>query len=521
MSLFKKITTLLSTLVFATVLIYTPFQVAKVNTEYAFAGGATGGATEPTQILNNIELAYSSVKNAITAAATQLTAFNTGSLWFKENILDPLSWSIAKALLAQFTQSIVNWINSGFQGSPAFVTDLKGFLLDVADIAAGEYINDFLGLGFLCQPFELDIKIALSIQYNTRTRDHQPPECTLSDIVSNIDGFLNGNFADGGWGGFLELTQRPQNTPYGSFLYASIELDGFVAEKRNEEQKLLDFGNGFFSSKICTAVTGQNAKDCTISNPGKVIVTQLNDALGLGNESLIVADELSEIINALFNQLAKQAITGAGGLLGLSGGTGFTNYSYGGNGVVATVPYTQALSTETQGGGAGNAQIKEYESRLTSWIQYHQFVVSTVNNLEAQNNANAAAFPTCYTVQVPSSIISRKTSSQNQITVAQTVTQPALVDLQTRLDSASADAEASLADSDPTNDTTLADLQLAIFNELKALEDGGLVPSSMDIALLEVNDRQTFQKTIGNFQTTMSNQVNLCQNQQNNNNSGN
>lgn len=523
-SLCKKFSTFLATAVFLTVALYTPYQAAQINTKHAFAGGAAGGATEATQILNNAELAVIAVKDTITAAASKIISWATGNLWFKENVLDGLAWTVAKALLSQFTQSIVNWINNGFEGSPAFVTDLRGFLLDVADQAAGEYINDYLGLGFLCEPFELDIRIALSIQYN-QARDFQPPECTLTDIVDNVEGFLAGDFSQGGWEGWLEMTQRPQNTPYGGYLYSSLEFDAFVAGAQNEQSTLLDFGNGFLSSTICFPVDGKTREDCIISNPGKVIETQLNEALGLPQDTLVVADEFNEIIGALFNQLAQQAISGAGGLLGLSGGTGYTDYSYAGTGV--NVPYADAVAQENQGTTVGGSEINEAIRRTNEWIQYQQYVINYINSLDNTDRNYKAEMDElifgCYSLQLGGTLRNKRTSAQNEIVAAQS-TLITLQELQTRLDNVEDTATALNSDNDSSNNTTIAELQADIFNELQLLVSTGVVPSQVDIELIEQIDRQQFSDDVGNAQTRMTNERNRCitaDNNSTNNASGN
>ncbi len=61
------------------------------------------------------------------------TEASTGALQTKECVLDGLVVSIREALIAALTQSIINWINNGFEGGPAFVTNLNGFLGTVAD----------------------------------------------------------------------------------------------------------------------------------------------------------------------------------------------------------------------------------------------------------------------------------------------------------------------------------------------------------------------------------------------------
>jgi len=54
-----------------------------------------------------------------------------------------------------------------------------------------------------------------------------------------------------------------------------------------------------------------------IKTPGSVIASQLNETLPKGMEGLVTADEIDEVIGALFQQLVNQVI-GQGGLIGVS-----------------------------------------------------------------------------------------------------------------------------------------------------------------------------------------------------------
>ncbi|MGB4076481.1 MAG: hypothetical protein WBK28_02135, partial [Minisyncoccia bacterium] len=57
-------------------------------------------------------------------------------------VLNSLAWAIAKAAVRSMTQSIVTWINSGFEGSPAFATDLRRNLRQVADAHVGLLVQE-------------------------------------------------------------------------------------------------------------------------------------------------------------------------------------------------------------------------------------------------------------------------------------------------------------------------------------------------------------------------------------------
>ena len=84
----------------------------------------------------------SSLSNKITAGATLSSALADKALGVKEYFLDGIAHAIARAIVSSMVASLVDWINSGFQGSPAFITDLQGFLLETLDKKAFEIIEE-------------------------------------------------------------------------------------------------------------------------------------------------------------------------------------------------------------------------------------------------------------------------------------------------------------------------------------------------------------------------------------------
>ena len=319
--------------VFTFVIVYVPQSFNQINEAEAFLPVA--------------EVGPSGVANIASAASTALTATATGAEQIRTFTLNGIAWAIAKRIIAKMTGSLVTWINTGFKGKPAFIKDLGGFLLEAADEAAGDYIDKLGGIGsFICSPFKLDIQIALSLQYQA-SRENKPYEgCTLSGIKSNLQDFVQGNFEDGGWEDWFEITSKPEKyTPYGQLLKAQAGLKASLINAEGKELTMANWGQGFLSGKTCQAVTGPDGSaapdKCTVTKPGTTIANSLNKALGVGQDELVTADEINEILAALIGQLANKAITGAAGLLGLSAGTGQTYSGFNGG------SYVSALNQES------------------------------------------------------------------------------------------------------------------------------------------------------------------------------
>lgn len=243
----------------------------------------------------------------------------------KEGIFDMIAWTLVNVILSQISASIVNWINSGFEGSPTFVTDFKGFLTNIFDEELGRFIQGS-ELGFLCSPFEFDIRFSLALSFQKPFKDSV--SCTLTGVIDNIDGFVSGDFFQGGWEGWFEMTTKPQNNPYGAFLLADAEIKTRIREKQERELFKVDLGDGFLSIGTCLASDSDgNCLSSQIELPGSVIEAQLNNTLATGQQKLVVADEFNEIVVALLSQLVQKVLFE--GLLGASGSSGgSSSYTY-------------------------------------------------------------------------------------------------------------------------------------------------------------------------------------------------
>lgn len=274
----------------------------------------------------------------VTSQGTQ-----TGSTWaqFTQDCIEHgLALALGKLILSEMTAQIVNWIDNGFDGNPAFVTNPGQFFTNIADGLAGEFI---LGtdLAFLCSPFKFQIQLALALNYSYKSAGSGLRfRCTLTDIIKNIDGFMN-DFDKGGWPAWVSMTQNPQNNPYGAYLQADAALSARIAGQQAIEQQKLNWGNGFLSWDTCTNQDGSsytqygggltvdgtrkaqdegaffgNGNKCTTKTPGSVIAGTLQNQLNIPAQQLGLADDLDKIANALMNQLIKQVMGGVGGLLG-------------------------------------------------------------------------------------------------------------------------------------------------------------------------------------------------------------
>lgn len=358
-------------LIFAFVVTYTPQPYNNIPESQAFPVSVIGGPGSVADIT---------------------TAVNTTAAAAKEISLDQIGFLLAKAMLSQMLQSLVTWINSGFKGSPAFIQDLDRFLLDVADEAAGEFIQGLGDIGsFICSPFRLDIQLALSLRYQRAREGNSIDSCTLSGVVGNIEDFFNGQVANENfWQQWIQVTSRPETyTPYGQFMAAEGQLNARITNARGQQLEIANWGNGFLSNEICEAIEGPSGQNqnCVISTPGRVIAEQLTVTLDSGRQQLVSADEINEVISALLGQIANQALMGAAGLLGLSGGSGYTAGGYGAG------SYVDELARESTGrtGSFLQQNYNQTRDKLEVQREYNALAVQYIPRLQAIIAADTTA----------------------------------------------------------------------------------------------------------------------------------
>ncbi len=279
------------------------------------------------------------------------SSFLEGGMIAKEYGLDAAAWFAANLVIKKMAAQTVNWINSGFKGNPAYVTDPNQFFLDIGDDAVSNFISRNPALNNLCSPFKAEVRLALVKNYLSDEGGNY--SCTLSKIKDNYDQFM-GDFTQGGWDGWFEITQNDQNNPQGAYLNARDQMYIQIGNQQNKYQKQIDLGNGFLSYEKCndrslvtekmlsdaepiddgSPLAGYKVGDCMNNDyitvtPGSVIEKQLNEVLSSGQKRLEASDEIDEVLSALMKQLVSQVMGKAEGLLGASkkSTTGGLSYS--------------------------------------------------------------------------------------------------------------------------------------------------------------------------------------------------
>ena len=169
-----------------------------------------------------------------------LNAINTTSLTVKEYALDTIAYTIANIIIERMAASTLNWINTGFQGNPAFITNPGQYFTTMADQIAGDYISKNPAFSFMCAPFKDRVRIALTKVYKTPYSS----QCTLTRVAGNWDAYMS-DFYEGGWDSFIEISQNSQNNPLGLFSAEQTLLQLKISSSYEQRQKELVQNNGY------------------------------------------------------------------------------------------------------------------------------------------------------------------------------------------------------------------------------------------------------------------------------------
>ncbi len=353
------------------------------------------------------------VVNSLTSVSSAASAVAGNALVIKGYALDPLAWAIAKSVLNSVIASTVKWINSGFSGSPAFVTNINSTLQTTSNSVANSFIQQLSTNGSIQSPFQSQVAAAVSSGYNTSTNGgfFAANPYTLNQSSSNPAAFLglNGqasNFSAGGFNAWFSAIENPQNNPYGATILASNALNAQVSTAQKNVTTEATWGNGFLSQKgncnapststtggtTSTSLSGTNTcANANIQTPGTVLANTTYKALGSNFDQLVTASQFGQIVNALVGQFTN-AVLGSGGLLGTSQPSAGSSNGYVGQIAASTAAST--ASTQASFLSTLSTQVTALQTFQTQWTTINNAALAAQTALTGPTNCYPAASTT-------------------------------------------------------------------------------------------------------------------------------
>ncbi len=262
---------------------------------------------------------------------------------YTENCLKGIAITLAKNQLTAMTKYTMNWITTGFNGDPLYVRDVNSYMDSLTtDILEKENelfkdpdnADEYPWARSYTQG-QVNIYKSAKDAYGSLRQD-------LTNYLtpgSTPESFAN-DFSQGGWNGWLALTQRPENNPLGFNIVATENLNkqknNAVETARAEIQR----GNGVLDQKKCVEyekITFSGARTCnggipedelmpgttcipdkpnkTPTNnaprcikyetvtPGSVIKSKIDTYINSPERQIELANTINSALNALFAAL--------------------------------------------------------------------------------------------------------------------------------------------------------------------------------------------------------------------------
>ena len=220
----------------------------------------------------------------------------------KEAVFDGILFAAMKSIINEITSNILDWINTGFDGKPAFVVNETEFISRVSTQIFGDVYSEAL-TKYGSAPFVGVLAQSLVTEY---TESYSDKKYTLAEDIGGadeVDAFLDGDFSKGGWSGWYSLTQKPENNIFGARQQTKQAYQERAAAAQDLITNDLTRNSGFFSQRDISG---------NIVTPGSVIESQLENVLGSGVRQLELADEFNELIGALIGTLTNKVFSSSG-----------------------------------------------------------------------------------------------------------------------------------------------------------------------------------------------------------------
>lgn len=216
----------------------------------------SAGIDAPTNVATGIAQTGTGATTAGATGATAGSSGTTAGLTLKQvatKAWEELKKAVARRLVQEMTKSIVNWINSGYHGSPLFLDNPESFFKDILKSEVKNVINMF-GYDSAKFPFGRDFALNLMSSYKQTLENNA--SYSLSTVMSPVEASnYRNNFNYGGWNAFLVNTQYPQNNYIGFQMMATEEIarrvGGTVQTGVQKVQTALQQGGGFLSPQTC------------------------------------------------------------------------------------------------------------------------------------------------------------------------------------------------------------------------------------------------------------------------------
>ncbi len=326
------------------------------------------------------------------AAVTQ----NTQILIYKECVLRVLVDRERQSAMAAYLKRAQVAIETGNNGGPQYAVSEAGARGTVSDQELVHFVQDGT-LDKLDPSTRQIIQRAIVQNYVDNSRD--PSLALKCPYTGNINAAIQGR-PDDFWGSLSALQRYPQCNPYWAYYIAQQQANDRITQVQNCLMNQLNWGRGFYNTN-----SGGNPCTATTYTPASVVQESYQQILGSPVRQFENANDVGQMIGALYGGLTTQILSSNQGLYGLTLPIG-TQPSY--------VDQINAEASTNLRGSAVSAALQILGSARQVEMQYGQAAVSISNVLSDTAAKLRASENACWSVVVPQV---QTYASQNGLTI--------------------------------------------------------------------------------------------------------
>lgn len=301
--------------------------------------------------------------------ADSATELNSGILVYKECILRVIADRGKEAVTASLIKLNQNAIQTGRGGSPLYVKNLGAERLAISDATVISTIQN--SLNEISPSFRNSVQQYVARGYSLATRQ---PNSDLSCSFNNSSDF---------WG-TIASNLNPACNQMGATILAYNKVMQTAAQAVADQEEQWNWNHGWYSVTDNAA----NPLDRNILTPGTLVDAVATQGITSGFRQVENANDIGQMVGALFAGLGSQAITSASGLAGLSQPNG------------NSTSYLQQVVNQAQSGlssSVSNAASTVLQSALQVEQQYYQAVSSIATTLTQTIGTIRSQEATCWT----------------------------------------------------------------------------------------------------------------------------
>jgi hypothetical protein len=351
-------------------LIFLAPLIASAQADGGFSRQGIFGCSRNAAALSGSVGAFSATGGVYVPVADYTVELNTGTLVYLECVLRGIVDRESESANSADINKRVQFITAGNNGNAYFLTQPSKEYLNASDQRELASLKDETLVGAMDPKFAANVQRAAAQSYMQETRNRESAlDCPSDPNASDLDTIL--------------AMRNPACYDIGAYNIYTNLIRSDVAQCLQYVKDELNWGRGFYA-----VVQGDICDGGTIQTPSVYVEEEGLQAVTSGFRRVESANNVDQMVGALYAGLGTQALTGSGGFL-----TGLTT-------AIGNSPsYLSQMTAESSAGlrnAAANAALQVLASARAVEAQYNQVVSNMANSLTSSIGQLRSAENQCW-----------------------------------------------------------------------------------------------------------------------------